>query len=236
MKGVKETDNQIICKYCGRIANSRFSNNAHQVLCKSNPNRIESYAENWTEEKRVKHSAIMKERNTNKLRIYSEEDRQKMGLRSKAHNAKYWTPEHRQEHSEKMSKVVLQRPESYSSKNVCGRTKGIPFLDSYGNHVVLNGKWELCVVEYFNNNNIKWTKKIDAFPYLWKNTWHLYFPDFLLTEFDKYIEVKGFERERDRCKWRHFPHKLIILKQKEIKQIMNKTFNINTLRAGGTDT
>lgn len=229
MKGNQETDNQSICKYCGRFARNTFSNNSHQVLCKFNPNRIKSYMEEWTDEKRSKHSAIMKVKNTNANRIYTEIERDKRRTRKIKHNAEYWTLDNKQAHSQKMREIVSQHPESYSSQNICGRTKGISFVDSYNNQVILNGKWELCVAEYLNDNGIKWTKKINAFPYFWENNWHLYFPDFLLPDLDLYIEVKGFERERDRCKWNHFPQKLIILKQKEIKEIRNNVFTLESV-------
>jgi hypothetical protein len=217
------------CIYCGKDFRTRVRNNAHQALCKNNPNKIKAHHLCWSDERRKKHSIIMKEKNTNAIRIYTEVERNNRRICTIKHNAVYWTPEHKQAQSKKMCQIVAQHPESYSSKNVCGRTKGIPFVDSYGNHVILNGKWELYVAEYLNDNNIKWTKKIDAFPYFWNDCWHLYFPDFLLIDSGKYIEVKGFERDRDRCKWQYFPHTLVILKQKEIKQIKDKVFNINNI-------
>ena len=46
-----------------------------------------------------------------------------------------------------------------------------------------------------------------------------YTPDFYIENAKLYIEVKGYETEKDRCKWRDFNHKLLILKGSEIKQI-----------------
>lgn len=52
-----------------------------------------------------------------------------------------------------------------------------------------------------------------------------YFPDFYLPNLDLYIEVKGYERERDLAKWSQFPEKLIVLKKQEIEEIKKGTFS-----------
>jgi hypothetical protein len=39
-----------------------------------------------------------------------------------------------------------------------------------------------------------------------------------------YVEVKGYETDRDRAKWRDFPKKLCIIKEAEIKQIRQGSF------------
>lgn len=46
----------------------------------------------------------------------------------------------------------------------------------------------------------------------------------LLFEQDLYVEVKGYEAERDRAKWSVFPFKLMIVKKKEIDEIQKGTF------------
>jgi predicted nuclease of restriction endonuclease-like RecB superfamily len=52
-----------------------------------------------------------------------------------------------------------------------------------------------------------------------------YFPDFYIESLDLYVEIKGYETERDRAKWFQFPHKLVVLKLDEINQIKNGTFS-----------
>ena len=34
----------------------------------------------------------------------------------------------------------------------------------------------------------------------------MYFPDFYLKEFDLYIEIKAFSKEKDKLKWEQFPN------------------------------
>ena len=207
------------CQFCGSERKSIYSLKSHEVRCKKNPNRIKSYCEDWTEEKRIKHSTIMKEKNTNSLRFFSVEQRLMMSKNSKEANRKYWTADARKRHSEKMKENVRLYPESYSTKNISGRVKMFDAIDSFGKHTKLKGNWELIVSKYLSENNIRWSNDIKPFSYFWNSGWHLYFPDFYLPDLDLYIEVKGYERERDRCKWKEIKN-LIVLKNKEISEIL----------------
>lgn len=118
-----------------------------------------------------------------------------------------------------MKKAVINNPESYSSSNVCGRTKLYEYKD-----FKLNGKWELIIAKWLDIQNIKWTNKIKGFEYNWNNSTHLYFPDFYLEDLNLFIEVKGYERERDKCKWKNMQN-LIIFRKKEI-ELIEKDYNI----------
>jgi len=48
--------------------------------------------------------------------------------------------------------------------------------------------------------------------------------DFYIESKNVYVEVKGYETDRDRSKWLQFPEKLCIIKEKEIKQIREGCF------------
>lgn len=143
----------------------------------------------------------------------------KKKLREAAKKQK-WDNERRINHSNAMRKAVINNPLSYSANNVCGRTKIIEY-----NGFKLNGKWELEVAIFLDYNNIRWTNIVDGFEYLWEGKNHLYFPDFYLVDFDKYIEVKGYERERDRQKWKSIDN-LIIIKLNEIKKIRKGLYRL----------
>lgn len=129
-----------------------------------------------------------------------------------------WTDEKRKAHSVKMKKIVEANPDSYSKNNVSGRVKIYEVKSSTGLTKV-KGRWELSVANWLNENNVRWTNDIKPYSYFWNNGWHLYFPDFYLIDSDILIEVKGYERERDRCKWGSVDKKLIIIKQKEIDNL-----------------
>lgn len=132
---------------------------------------------------------------------------------------KRWAdPKAKENHRKKMHEIIRKNPEKYSANNICGRTKIIEY-----NGFKLNGSWELIVAKWLDNNNIKWTNIIKPIPYDWNNETHLYFPDFYLIEYDIFIEVKGYERERDRCKWKVL-NNLVVIKYNEINKIKNGTY------------
>lgn len=197
------------CQYCGREC-SKFGLVNHERYCKSNPEKSEfippeGWRSEWSPERRERHSVKMKE--VSKTSI-------------KYDQSLYWTPENRLAHSIKMKEAVKNYPESYSSNNVCGRVK----LKEYKG-TKLNGGWELLVAQYLDENNISWTNKVNPIEYKWNDSIHSYFPDFYLPEMDLYIEVKGYERDRDLDKWSEI-NNLIVIKQKEITQIQKGEFDI----------
>ena len=134
---------------------------------------------------------------------------------------KYWSKEeNRKKQSERMKKVVLKHPESYSKQNVSGRVKMYEVMSTKGKTKV-KGTWELKVAEYLNENGIEWTNEITPIPYMWENNWHLYFPDFYLISSGKFIEVKGYKTERDEAKWSQVSN-LIIIEKKDLSQLEGK--------------
>lgn len=180
----------VICAFCTKETKTIH----HQLRCPMNPNR-----------KGVPH--------------FSVEKRKEIGKKSKEVNARTWTEEKRKQHSAIMQAVVAQNPESYSTNNVSGRVKMYE-VQCDTNAVQVKGKWELQVANWLNQKNIRWTNKVTPYNYFWNNKWHLYFPDFYLPELNILIEVKGYERERDRAKWEAITDKkLIVLKEKEIKDL-----------------
>jgi hypothetical protein len=133
---------------------------------------------------------------------------------SGCYSKEYWTEEKRKKLSNDMKKTVEENPDSYSKNNVSGRVKNIEY-----NGVVLKGTWELIMAKWLDSMNIKWTNETKPHSYFWNDNWHLYFPDFYLSEQDVFIEVKGFKRERDISKWNHFKPKLVIIEKNNINAL-----------------
>ena len=132
-------------------------------------------------------------------------------------NAHRHSDETKKKLSESMKKAVLANPESYSSKNR-GRTKQI-IVDG----IKLQGQWEVDFYLWAKSQGLNPKRPTEAFKYNWNgNRW--YHPDFYIQCKDLYVEVKGYETERDRAKWRDFPKALIIIKEAEIKQIRQGKF------------
>ena len=116
-----------------------------------------------------------------------------------------------------MKKAVQNNPESYSSSNR-GRTKQI-IIDG----IKLQGQWEVDFYTWAKKQGLDPKRPNKAFKYVW-NGERWYHPDFYIDSIDTYIEVKGYETERDRAKWSQFPEKLCIIREQQIKQIRKGCF------------
>lgn len=81
------------------------------------------------------------------------------------------------------------------------------------------GKWEVAYAQYLDKVNIKWRRPTEIFPYEFEGTKHHYTPDFYLEELDLWIEIKGYETEKDRVKWVSFPYKLQIIFGKDLFEL-----------------
>ena len=195
------------CKFCDKESKSKNANTQHELRCKSNPNRIivkPSYgmlgkkgANQYT------YGAEMSNETKEKIRAASE--------------AQIWTIERRNNHRAAMQQAVIKHPEAYNSSNR-GRTKQV-IVDG----IKLQGQWEVDFYLWAKESGLDPQRPTTAFKYIW-NGERWYHPDFYIPSKNLYVEVKGYETDRDRAKWDQFPYKLIIIKEREIKQIRNKSF------------
>ena len=200
------------CQYCNKPAKNLNSLKQHETRCLANPN---GKRHKWTDAMKRNHSILMKEVNNNANTVWTDEMRKHASETQKIVQKKVWSnQELRNKHSNIMQKVVKDNPDSYSASNVSGRTKTLEY-----NGFKLKGAWELEVAKWLDSLSIEWTNRLSGFEYSWESKTHTYFPDFYLTSYDVYIEVKGYETERDRCKWKDFPKKLKIVKLAEIQKI-----------------
>lgn len=214
------------CIFCDKIHKNKNSLVQHSIRCRYNPNKIDVVCNFINYNKKIKSGEIQKihlnhydkAKNLNlpKPKV-SKATSEKI---SKSHKGKKWTDERKKIHSIVMSNVVRKNTISYSSNNVCGRTKLIECIDTYGNKTKLNGNWELLVSFLLDDLLIKWTNIIEEnIIYYWEGKHRRYFPDFYLPEFDLYIEVKGYERDIDSAKWESIKGRIIIFRKKEIEII-----------------
>lgn len=208
------------CKYCGKECKNNNSLAQHEIRCKLNPNKIDlSYIKPGHSKGHKGTNQFIKAKELGLSQpIVSDETRIKLGnsWRGKKHSI-----EEKNKISIRIKKAIKEHPESYSSTNVNGRVKHYLY-----NGIQLDGLWELEVAKYLDNINIKWERPKIGFEYIWNNNIHIYFPDFYLPEYNYYIEVKGFQRERDLYKWKSL-NNLIIIKQKEIEKIRNNQYDIS---------
>lgn len=200
------------CKYCGKETKP-LGLSPHERLCPSNPDK-----------KKEDHPSFGR-KGTNQF-IKNPDLRTSEDIRlkiSKTMSGRKLSNKHKNSISKAMKIAVKENPDSYSASNVSGRVK----LYEY-NGIKLKGTWELKVAKWLDSQAIKWTNLIDPFEYEWNGDTHLYFPDFYLEEYDLYIEVKGYERERDLLKWKVLDN-LLIIKDDDIKRIEQGLIKIEDL-------
>jgi len=107
-----------------------------------------------------------------------------------------------------------------------GRCKKIKYKNSYGELVMLDGTWELECAKYLDRNNFKWTRNKNRFSYNFENKDRYYTPDFFLSDFNVYLEVKGYATNKDRSKWKQFPYRIVILQKNEIFAMRENKFDM----------
>lgn len=224
----------LTCSFCGKICKHANSLRNHQRCCKLNPDRIITYLEaHYKTDVRITcrkaSNQYIKALESNLPKpIMSADTKRKIAETISRQSAEQWTHRRRQAHSAAMRKAVLDAPESYTASNVCGRVKIYEFNGSR-----FHGRWEVRVAEWLYQNHVVYERKMQPIPYFWKNSWHSYFPDFYLPKYDVFIEVKGYETDRDRCKWAFVPN-LLVFKSKELKQI-KKGIGMEALLVGGNE-
>lgn len=149
--------------------------------------------------------------------------REKIRQTTQSQNKQKWSdPEFIKKHSDAMKRAVLENPESYSSSNR-GRTKQI-VIDG----IKLQGQWEVDFYSWAKSVGLDPVRPTIGFKYVWKGE-RTYYPDFYIKSLDLYVEVKGYETDRDKAKWDQFPEKLSIVKSAEIKHIRANSFTVDNL-------
>lgn len=132
------------------------------------------------------------------------------------------TEETKRKLSASMKQAVLNNPAAYSSSNR-GRTKQL-VVDG----IKFQGQWEVDFYLWAKASWLNPKRPTTAFKYEWNGV-RSYFPDFYIESIG-YVEVKGYETDRDQAKWSQFPQLLYVVKEQEITNIRNNTFTVDQLR------
>jgi len=165
----------------------------------------------------ISNNAISWARKNGKLIMRTSSETRKINhINGKYDYSSFKTPEH---------KKLMSKFGGYKENS--GRCKHILFKKNDGTIVTLQGSWEERIAIFFEKYNIKWSKNRIGYKYIFNNKTRLYFPDFFLDEYNIYIEVKGYETEKDVSKWNQFPFKLYIVKKQEINNLKNWWQSLN---------
>lgn len=207
------------CDFCNKEIPNAGSLAVHErYYCKLNPQK-KSKKSNFTEyNRKLRTGEIQKQFGNQYVKakltgvqyVMSDETRRKISEKSKQ---QVWNEDKKLRHSISMKNAVINHPLSYSAHNVCGRTKKIDY-----NGKKLTGTWELEVAKFLDRKGIAWTNILKPFQYVWESSVRNYFPDFYLSEYNLYIEVKGNKTDRDEAKW-SVVENLMIIEKDGIKKL-----------------
>ena len=199
------------CKFCNRLCKNGNSLRNHERLCSLNSNRQFTPFQNlhFQRSKKSGNQYLKAERLGLPKPKISESTRQKLILANKNRSK-----ELRKKHSEVVSKTIREKVINGTwhvslAKNLHFEYKGED----------LHGKWELKYAIYLDKNNIQWKRNKERFKYIFENKERYYIPDFYLPDTDTYVEIKGFETNKDKAKWFYFPKKLLIIKSNDLKKL-----------------
>jgi hypothetical protein len=138
---------------------------------------------------------------------------------TKNHADKHGTKPLSIEHKALISNSVRNRVKQGNWHFSFSKTRTHAYTSKFAGDVRLYGMWELKFAQYLDANNIRWRRPHESFYYEYaglKKGFGHYTPDFYLIDDDLWIEIKGYEHDRDRAKWKWFPHKLKVLKGEEL--------------------
>lgn len=206
----------LICQFCGKECKNRNSLCNHERLCKENPDR-QDYIKIGFNNKGHKAWNKGLTKDTDERVSRGAETFKKHVLEGKV-KLRYGNlnSSSTQEVKDKISKTCLMR----SAEGRWHKSLAKDMHYSY-NGVDLDGTWELSYAIYLDENKILWNRCSERFPYEMDGKVHFYTPDFYLIESDIYVEIKGYQTDKDILKWSQFPKdkKLVILKYKELKEL-----------------
>lgn len=205
------------CKYCNKEFTNVKSGASHTKWCQSNPNRYIPFEHINVKGRKGWSKGLTKETD-DRVRRNSESLKEgyKSGKLTPNHplfqKGVSKTPEQRK----RISDTMKRNPKAGGLRRGSGRGKKSWYVSPIAGRVFLDSTWELSYARWLDQNNIVWKRNQKKFPYEYNGQIKYYIPDFYLVESQLYIEIKGFERELDKFKWKSFPHQLLILKHKEL--------------------
>ena len=200
------------CKFCLKEFEKCQSLGSHTMWCDKNPNSKEIQKKFY---ENVKKSNSDKNIVEKRLATYN-----KNFLNGKYKNSyKPLKKEDEIKRREKISKTMKLNPNAGGLREGSGRGKKCWYESNIAGKVYIRSTYELEYVKWLDFNNINWRANKEKFPYIWEEKIRNYYPDFYLIDENCYIEIKGFETEKDKAKWKSFPYKLKILKYQDLKKL-----------------
>lgn len=114
-------------------------------------------------------------------------------------------------HGSKVSKTIQRKIAEGTWHNSFAKSRRHIYKDES-----FDGKWELKLAMWFDENDIVWVRNRKSFLYGFDKP-RRYTPDFFLPIINCYVEVKGWKTPKDEAKWSHFSERLIVLSGSDLQ-------------------
>ena len=190
------------CRFCGKELKDSNSQSNHELRCSNNPEKIST--------KKIGSSGgnqytLAKKLGLEKPKV-SEATSKKISdsIRNRSDDLKLRI-------ASSISKTIKKKVVSGDWHTSLAKKMHYEY-----NGVDLHGRWELAYAIFLDEKCIRWSRPKQSFDYSFLDKDRKYTPDFYLIDEDCYVEIKGYETEKDRAKWSQFKLNLKILKAKEI--------------------
>jgi hypothetical protein len=228
--------NIFICKHCNKEYSSINASKNHELRCSNNPGRLlnkiskqPSKPIKIEENESVKcsygcgktASFIMNNGKYLCADNKSKCEEIKSRIRSNQKNLQP-NPIDPVKMEEKRRKVSENMKLRYASgwEPVCGRSKKYNYESPAAGKIKVDGTWELKVAKYLDSLGVDWIRNKKRFDYIKPNgSKSTYQPDFYVKDWDTFLEIKGYETELDRAKWKQFPEKLQVWYREKINKL-----------------
>ena len=215
-------DDRLTCKFCNTICASNNSRSQHELWCKLNPDRK---PKSPTMTGRIPWNKGLTRETDSRVAKYAATT-QNLRDNGLIYTGHVWSEDEKRNHSIKMASVA-STSESYSGRYNRGFVKEIICRNGFK----VLGSWEELFVNFCLGNNIEIEQPHTPFSYIFEDRSRAYYPDFYLPEYDLYIEVKGYETDKDKAKWYHLQNthgkNLMVIKLNEITSIKNNSFTLS---------
>lgn len=188
------------CSYCGAPAIKTFKNGKH--CCKSSSQQCPA----------VRKKNSLAQRGRTYEEIYGEEALHQKRKRAIAATGREAIS---QQAKEKLSRLARERSLGGYRENVQSKRH----KRGWYNGVWCDSSWELAYLFWLDSQNIPYKRNNVGFPYKYKGTQRLFYPDFIVNGI--YIEIKGIVDDLAKAKIEQFPGEIQMLCHADIKPALD---------------
>lgn len=183
-------ENEFYCQYCNKRCKNKNSLRQHEVRCPNNTDRDTKLTETFNTYRHT-YGAWNKGLNRKIDKRIDDYANKSISKLAKFNKGRPLTTEHRQHISQSMLNADLGNIKRHSYG------KG-----GYYDDIWFASTYELAYYIFCKDHHIDIIRNKQRFKYEYNGEIHNYTPDFYSNDENVYIEIKGYETEKDRAKYK----------------------------------